>query len=325
MATDVLSDVLSAIRLTGSAFFDVAAASPWVAEAPPSAEIVEAVMPGAQHAIEYHAVISGTCWITLVGGAPFEPVQLREGDIAVIPQGEAHAVSSAPAMRAAPEIEAHRRPADDSCLPFRIMVGQEGPSDAWLICGFFACDVRPFNPLIGALPRFMKIGRSTSPAADVLMGQVIAIAAADIARGKAGAQGVLNKLSELLFIEAIRSHMEQLGGEEGGWLAGLRDPLVGRAIALIHAEPARDWTLEALAAQAGASRSALAARFKQIMGFAPIQYLTGWRMQLAARQLSRKGAKVAAVAQAVGYDSEAAFSRAFKKFAGQPPGEWRAQ
>lgn len=325
MATDVLSDVLSAIRLSGSAFYDVTAASPWVAEAPPSAEIAGAVMPGAQHAIEYHAIIRGRCWITLVGGEPFAPVELREGDIAVIPHGEAHAVSSAPAMRATPDIAAHRRPADDSVLPFRIMVGREGPSDAHLICGFFACDVRPFNPLLSALPRFLKIGRSTPPAADVLMGQVISIASADIAQGKAGAQGVLNKLSELLFIEAVRSHMEQLGGDDRGWLAGLRDPLVGRAIALIHADPARDWTLSALAAEAGASRSALAARFKQLMGFAPIQYLTGWRMQLAARQLTRKGAKVAAVAQAVGYDSEAAFSRAFKKFAGQPPGEWRAQ
>jgi AraC-like DNA-binding protein len=325
MANDVLSEVLSAVRLTGSVFFDVSAASPWVAEAPPSAEIAEAVMPGAQHAIEYHAVISGTCWITILDGAPFEPVQLREGDIAVIPQGEPHAVASAPSLRAAPVLEAHRRPQDDACLPFRIRTGSEGPSDARLICGFFACDVRPFNPLIGALPRFMKIGRSTSPAADVLMGQVIAMASAELREGKAGAQGVLNKLSELLFIEAIRSHMEALGGDDRGWLAGLRDPLVGRAIALLHAEPARDWTLEDLAAAAGASRSALAGRFKQLMGFAPIQYLTGWRMQLAARQLSRRGTKVAAVAQSVGYDSEAAFSRAFKKYSGQPPRAWRVQ
>lgn len=325
MTADVLSEVLSAVRLTGSVFFDVTASSPWVAEAPPSAEIVDAVMPGAQHAIEYHVVTRGSCWISLVGGAPFEPVQLREGDIAVIPHGEPHAVSSAPGMRAEPNLDLHRRSNDVGDLPFKLKTGNDDASDAHLICGFFACDVRPFNPLLEALPRFMRISRGASSAADGLLEQFIRSASAEIHDKRAGAQSVLNKLSELLFIEAIRSHMDELRTENIGWLSALRDPLVGRAIALLHAQPARSWTLEELAAESGASRSALASRFAHLMGYPPIQYLTRWRMQLAAKRLNERGVKIAAVAQEVGYDSEAAFSRAFKKISGRSPSEWRSQ
>jgi AraC-like DNA-binding protein len=325
MAADVLSEVLSAVRLTGSVFFDVDAASPWVAEAPPSAEIAEAVMPGAQHAIEYHVVTRGSCWITIIGGEPFEPVQLLEGDIAVIPHGEPHAVSSAPGMRAPPDYDAHRRPKDASILPFKLTTGTDGARDAHLICGFFACDVRPFNPLLDALPRFMRIRRGASLAADGLLDQFIRLASAEIRDRRAGAQSVLNKLSELVFIEAVRCCMDDLSAANTGWLCALRDPLVGRAIALLHAHPARAWSLDELAAECGSSRSGLVSRFTQIMGYPPIQYLTRWRMQLAAKRLTERGAKIAAVAQDVGYDSEAAFSRAFKKFSGQSPSEWRSQ
>jgi AraC-like DNA-binding protein len=324
MAADVLSEVLSAVRLTGSVFFDVTATSPWVAEAPPSAQIAGAVMPGAQHAIEYHVITRGSAWISIVDGAPFEPVQLNEGDIAVIPHGEPHVVSSAPQMRAKPDVDGHRRPQDDSVLPFKLRTGEGETSDAHLFCGFFTCDVRPFNPLLDALPRFMRIGRGTSAATDALLDHFLGLAAAEHGDKRAGAQSVLNKLSELMFIEAIRTHMDHLSGDNTGWLSGLRDPLVGRALSLMHAQPARPWTLEELAAECGASRSGLVSRFTQLMGYPPIQYLTRWRMQLAARRLGERGAKVAAVAQEVGYESEAAFSRAFKKFSGRSPSEWRS-
>lgn len=324
MTADVLSEVLSAVRLTGSVFFDVTTAPPWVAEAPPSAQIADAIKPGAQHAIEYHVITRGSCWISIVDGAPFEPVQLQEGDIAVIPHGEPHVVSSAPRMRAEPDLASHRRPPDESDLPFKLRTGGGGDTDAHLMCGFFTCDVRPFNPLLDALPRFMRIGRGTSAATDALLEHFLHLASIDNADKRAGAQSVLNKLSELLFIEAIRTYMDQLSSANTGWLSGLRDPLVGRALALLHARPARAWTLDELAGNCGASRSALVGRFTQLMGYPPIQYLTRWRMQLAARRLTERGAKVAAVAQEVGYDSEAAFSRAFKKFSGQSPSEWRS-
>lgn len=323
MVTDVLSEVLSAVRLSGSVFFDVTAAPPWAAEAPPSSQIADAVRPGAQHAIEYHVVTRGSCWIAIVDGAPFEPVLLREGDIAVIPQGEPHVVSSAPHMRAEPDLTSHRRPQDGDALPFRLHTGTNGEADAHLVCGFFTCDVRPFNPLIEALPRFMRIGRGTSAATDGLIHHFLHLATTDMAGNRAGAQSVLNRISELLFIEAIRTYMDVENGADLGWLSGLRDPLVGRALAVLHARPAWPWTLEALARECGASRSALVARFTQLTGYAPIQYLTRWRMQIAAGRLLDQGAKVAAVAQEIGYDSEAAFSRAFKKFSGRSPGAWR--
>lgn len=323
MTADVLSDVLSAVRLTGSVFFDVAAASPWVAEAPPSAQIADAIRPGAQHAIEYHVITRGSCWISILGGAPFEPVMLQEGDIAVIPHGEPHVVSSAPKMRAEPDLASHQRPQDESELPFKLRTGADGDTDAHLLCGFFTCDVRPFNPLLESLPRFMRIGRGTSAGTDALLEHFLRLASLEQADQRAGAQSVLNKVSELLFIEAIRAYMDQLDSGNTGWLSGLRDPLVGRALALLHGDPARPWTLEELALACGASRSGLVGRFTHLMAYPPIQYLTRWRMQLAAKRLTEHGAKVATVAQDVGYESEAAFSRAFKKFSGQSPSEWR--
>jgi AraC-like DNA-binding protein len=321
---DVLSKVLSAIRLSGSVFFDVTASEPWVAEAPPSAQIADAVMPGAQHAIEYHVVTRGNCWITLFGADESQPVALKEGDIAVIPHGEPHAVSSKPGLRAPPVMEIHRRPDNGVSLPFALTTGSGGSSDAHLICGFFACDLRPFNPLLGSLPRLLRVGREDAGGAGGLLEQFVCLATAEAGRDLAGRQSVLNRLSELMFIEAIRLYMNKLAAGNTGWLAGLRDPLVGRALSLLHARPAWCWTLEGLAEEAGTSRSALSERFTKLVGLAPIQYLTRWRMQLAAKQLIETSTKIASVAEQVGYESEAAFSRAFKKYSGQWPGEWRS-
>jgi hypothetical protein len=275
MSTDALSDVLSAVQLSGSVFFDITAKSPWVAEAPPAAQIANEVMPGAQHVIEYHVVTRGTCWISLVGDIAFEPVKLDEGDIAVIPQGDPHAVSSAPGMRAEPNLEVHRRPEDANALPFAIQTGSDGPSDTHLICGFFSCDARPFNPLLDSLPRFMRFSRDPSQGSHSLLDHFIRSATAETGNKRPGSQSVLNRLSELMFVEVIRMHMDKLGNNSTGWLAGLRDPLVGRALTLLHARPMHAWTLEELASEAAASRSALADRFTQIVGCPPLARLFG--------------------------------------------------
>jgi len=323
MSTDALSDVLSAVHLSGSVFFDVTAKSPWVAEAPPAAQIAHEVTPGAQHAIEYHVVTRGSCWISLVGDVGFEPVRLEEGDIAVIPHGDPHVVSSAPGMRAELDLGAYRRPEDANALPFALRTGSDGPSDTHLICGFFSCDVRPFNPLLASLPRFMRFRRDSSQASHSLLDQFIRFASAETGNKRAGSQSVLNRLSELMFVEVIRLHMDQLANNNTGWLAGLRDPLVGRALTLLHSRPAHAWTVEELASEAAASRSALADRFVHLVGCPPIQYLTQWRMQIAAKRLTDPSVKIATIAHEVGYDSEAAFSRAFKKFVGRSPSQWR--
>ena len=323
MSTDTLSEILSAVHLSGSVFFNVAATSPWVAEAPAAAQIANKVMPGAQHVIEYHVVSRGSCWISLVGDIGFKPVRLEEGDIAVIPHGDPHAVSSAPGMRAEPKWDIYRRPQDDDALPFTLRTGEGSSSDTHLICGFFSCDLRPFNPLLDSLPRFMRFGRDASRASGGLLNQFIRSATAETSAKRAGRQSILNRLSELMFVEVIRLHMDQLASDNTGWLAGLRDPVVGRALTLLHARPSHAWTLEELASEAGASRSSLADHFAHLVGCAPIQYLTKWRMQMAAKRLADPSAKVAVVAYEVGYESEAAFSRAFKKLVGRSPTQWR--
>ena len=324
MSADTLSDVLAAVHLSGSVFFEVTAKSPWVAEAPPAAQIAPQVAPGAQHAIEYHVVTAGSCWISLVGNNASERVKLTEGDIVVVPHGDPHVVSSAPGMRAEPNFDVYGKPGEDVAVPFRLQTGDDGPSESRLICGFFSCDVRPFNPLLDSLPRFMRVGRD-SLASHSLLDEFIRFATTEMRNKRAGSQSVLNRLSELMFVEVIRLYMDQLEGGNTGWLAGLRDPLVGRALTLLHARPSRAWTLEQLASEAAASRSVLADRFNDLVGYPPIQYLTRWRMQIAARRLMDPTARIASVAHEVGYESEAAFSRAFKKFVGQSPGQWRTR
>ena len=323
MSTDALSDVLSAVQLSGSVFFDVTAKSPWVAEAPPAARIADDVMPGAQHVIEYHVVTRGTCWISLVGDTAFEPVSSRK---ATSPLSRRATPTWCRARRACVPSPIWKRTAGrrtpTHCL-FAIKTGGDGPSDTHLICGFFSCDARPFNPLLDSLPRFMRFSRDASQGSHSLLDQFIRLATAETGNKRAGSQSVLNRLSELMFVEVIRMHMDQLANNNTGWLAGLRDPLVGRALTLLHARPAHDWTLEELASEAAASRSALADRFTQIVGCPPIQYLTQWHMQIAAKRLADPNVKIAAVAHEVGYESEAAFSRAFKKFVGRSPSQWR--
>ena len=195
-------------------------------------------------------------------------------------------------------------------------LADRGPA-ARLVCGFLACDARPFNPLLENLPPVIKAG-DPGGGPDSWLGQF-----ARFAMMETSDDGVLAKLSELMFIEVVRQYLETLPPEQAGWLAGLRDPFVGRALSLLHGEPARDWTIEELAREAGVSRSVLAERFTALVGIPPIQYLAKWRMQMAWGMLSRGSVNMATVAAEIGYGSEAAFSRAFKKVVGEPPSAWR--
>jgi AraC-like DNA-binding protein len=207
-------------------------------------------------------------------------------------------------------------------LPFVLSFSTDGPPSAKIVCGYLACDARPFNPLIENLPPVMK---ASDPDQTGWLGQFIRVAVAESADKRAGGESVLAKLSELMFIEVVRRHLEQLRPEQNGWLAGLRDPVVGKALSLLHCNPARDWIIEDLAKEAGASRSVLAERFNQLVGIPPIQYLAKWRMQIASERLSDGKANVATIASEIGYESEASFSRAFKKMMGVPPSTWRRE
>jgi AraC-like DNA-binding protein len=314
VSVDPLSSVLRAVRLTGAIFFDVAASSPWVAETPRGATIVADVMPGAQHLISYHVVTKGTCFGSLPDGPP---IQLEAGDVIVFPHGDAHVLGSAPGLRGSPNLALYRRPVDHP-LPFSLVQGSGGEETAHVVCGFLGCDARPFNPLLATLPPLLHVSERDAPRGGVL-GHFVELARSESTSQRAGAECVLGKLSELMFVEVVRRYVEGLPPEQTGWLAALRDPSVGKSLGLLHANPAHPWTIEELARKVGLARSSLAERFAHLVGHPPMQYLTSWRLQLAARLLAEGALTVAAVAAEVGYQSEAAFSRAFRKATGVPP------
>jgi AraC-like DNA-binding protein len=317
VTTDVLSDVLSAVHLTGALYFDFELSSPWVAEAPASCEVAPKVMPGSQRVIEYHFVARGSCWAHAIGDPP---MLLREGDLILFPQGSAHVLSSAPGMRTTPDMSIFSR--SPTALPIVCELGGGGAERSRIVCGFLGCDERPYNPLLGALPTVIHLEGSGPSAAAGWLGTLLNIALKESGSARAGTENVLARLSEVMFVEAVRRYLERLPPSETGWLAGLRDPVVGQALSGLHAAPREAWTVERLAQLVGLSRSVFAERFTGMVGQPPMQYLALWRMQLASRLLS-EGGQVAAVADAVGYESEAAFSRAFKKLVGQAPATWR--
>ena len=315
MTTDVLSDVLRAVRLTGAVHFSVEASAPFAAEALAGSEVAPHVLPGVEHVLEYHLVTRGRCWGGIVGE---EPLPLEEGDIIAFPHGDAHTLSSSPGMRGQASLAMFRRP-PGSRLPF--FLHEEGGGErTGLVCGFVGWDVKPFNPLLATLPRVLKVStRGTGGWLEA----VAQLAVVETASGRTGGECVLARASELMFIEVIRRYLASLPAEQTGWFAGLRDPSIGRALAALHDRPAEPWTVESLAKEAAVSRSVLAERFAHLVGEAPMQYLTRWRMQLAATLLRTRNVSVFEAAVEVGYASEAAFSRAFKKVVGVPPAAWR--
>lgn len=318
MSADALSDVLRTVRLTGATFFDVIARAPWVAEQPSREMILPRILPGAEHLISYHVVTEGRCFASIIGG---EPVELEAGEVIVFTHGDAHVMSSSPGMRADPVTASQIDAATASQLPFFANYGVDGPA-AKLVCGFLACDARPFNPLLDNLPPVIT-ARDLEGKEAGWLGQFIRFAMTESADKRAGGESILAKLSELMFIEVVRRHLESLPPEQAGWLAGLRDPFVGKALSLMHAAPARNWTIEELAKEVGLSRSVLAERFADLVGIPPMHYLAKWRMQIASGLLSGGVTNIATIAAETGYASEAAFSRAFKKVVGVPPSAWR--
>ena len=319
---DTLSDVLEAVRLTGALFFLVDASTPWVAEAPASPLLAPAILPRAQHVVSFHVISRGTCWGWMAGS---EPVRLDAGDVLVVPHGDEYALVSEPGLRSgwsrAETLEWFRQMSRGQ-LPFVVEEGGGGAERVGVLCGFLGCDALPYNPVLSNLPRLLRV--QPPPAADAdRLAPLLDFAVRESRDRHAGSRSVLLRVAELIFVEVLRRHLQTMTAGCGGWLEGLRDPLVGRALASLHAQPARAWTIDELAREAGASRSVLAERFTQLVGQPPMHYLTSWRMQLASRRLAEAGAKVSAVAFEVGYDSEAAFSRAFKKLTGMPPAAWR--
>jgi AraC-like DNA-binding protein len=309
---DPVSDVLRAVRLTGAYFYLVEAAGPWAVTSVPARELVPRVLPETEHLIAYHIVVDGEVWGGIEGGPR---TRVQQGDVLLFPHGDAHVMSSSEGIGSgvAPTRASSAR------YPETLGIGPAEARNTRLVCGFLGCDVRPYNPVLTSMPRQLHLAGVASGWLSQFPQQVVTESRA----GRVGSDTMLTRMAELMFVEVVRRYVEQMTAEETGWLAGLRDSLVGPAIAQLHARPAHPWTLEELAHSVASSRSVLADRFTRIIGVAPMLYLTRWRLQLAAEHLARGTTKVAAIGAQVGYESEAAFSRAFKRETGTSPAAWR--
>ena len=321
-AADPLSDVLHRVKLTGALFFQVDATSPWCVAVPRAEAFAPIILPRAQHIVSYHVIVQGSGFASVPGVAP---VRFESGDIIVFPHADPYEMLSSPGVP--PELDAAEtlqffRDMATGKLPFVVEEGGGHEPRARFLCGFLGCDARPFNPLLDTLPRLMHVRRPGSDGDD-LLDRLVELTLAEARARRVSGEWICLRLSELMFVEVVRRYLELLPANHTGWLAGLRDPAIGRALALLHERPAHGWTLEQLAREVGMSRSVLAERFTHLVGQPPMQYFTRWRVQLAARLLSDGPSKVAAVGQEVGYASEAAFSRSFKKIAGVSPAAWR--
>jgi len=327
MSRDTLSDLLRSVRVRGAVFYYVSCRDQWSAQAPPAREIAEAVMPGCEHVMEYHMIAKGSGWAA-VAGEP--PVKLAAGDIVMFPQGDSHVMSSAPGIaplrRTAEWVFSTRNNPKPMPISYHHGVVEAGTplpvdsADMVVVCGFLGCDLKPFNPLIAALPHILHL-----PAARAgdWVSHVINQAVVEYNNPRPGGDAVLERLSEMMFVDAARRYLESLPEDATGWLAGLRDRFVGKALELMHERPDQAWTVDDLAREVGLSRSALHERFVQYIDHPPMQYLANWRMQLGAKLLRETNRTVATIALEVGYESEAAFSRAFKRLVGTPPASWR--
>ncbi len=316
---DALSQTLGAVRLVGAIFLHGRFSAPWCYQSPPADAAAPFLEPTAERVVIFHLITEGACWVEL-GDAP--PLRLVAGDAVLFPQGHAHRMGSEPGLPPASGARLHevlaRRP--------RLLSYGGGGAGTKLVCGYLACDARLARLLLAGLAPVVKVSVRGSNAG-VWLEASLRYALAEARSPRPGGHGVLAKLAEVLFIEVLRIHMnEQAAGRVGGgtgWLAGVNDRIVGAALRALHAAPARAWTLEDLARDAGSSRSVLAERFQELVGQPPMQYLAQWRMLLASNLLARSNAPLARIAEEVGYQTDTAFSRAFRREFGMPPVAWR--
>ena len=326
---DVLSDVLQAIRLTGSVFFVADLYEPWSISSP-SLEMLQHHMGKKIESISlFHFVTEGSCVFKTEEGKPFV---VQQGSLIIFPNSHAHVMGSTldcspvPVVRLlTPEALAGKS---------HLKHGGDGKK-AQFICGYLLCDQR-FNPLLGALPEVVVLSPdkedNATPAwpegvfrmeIDSWLNASLRQLTKEVLERRSGSTTIITRLTEVMYIEALRQYMNALPEKSGGWLAAVRDPEIGKALRLLHANPGKKWSVEQLADEVGVSRSAFARRFTELIGASPMHYLAGWRMQLAKRLLTDHQLSLALVAERIGYDSDEAFSRAFQRHTGMPPARWR--
>jgi len=311
---DALSEILKVVQLNGAIFFNARFTAPWCVESPAEASLAQTLGLGADRILLYHYMVDGSCLITLEGKAP---LRLNAGDIIVFPHGDAHTMASSTGAQPQPmdaQAILRERP--------KVLHFGGGGEATHLSCGYMVCDPRLFQPILAALPPVVTVSlRGVHQARWLEASLHHAVREAD--SPGPGTEGMLAKLSEVMVVETLRRYVAQLSPDHTGWLSGLRDRAVGKCLALMHEKPAHPWTVDSLAREVGASRSVLAERFTHFVGQSPIQYLGRWRMALATNYLRRSSLNVARIAEEVGYETDAAFSRAFRREFGVPPATWR--
>jgi AraC-like DNA-binding protein len=312
---DALSELLRVVKLSGAMFFNATCSAPWCLRAPPSVRLGQYVATTGSHVIEFHLIAEGRGYVR-VGE---ETTPFLAGDIVMLPHGDMHYMGNGVSSQIIDS---------EPSLPL-LLTGQVqqnqfggGGEQTRLICGYLACDARLIQPVLAGLPRVVRVHIRTDPAGEWLENS-IRHAVQQAANAAPGSSVVLARLAEVLFAETLRRYLLQLPPGRSGWLAGASDPAVGRGLAAMHRRPAHPWTLDEIATEAGLSRSALTERFARYLGQAPIAYLTDWRLELAADALRTTRRSVLQIASEVGYDSEAAFNRAFKRRFGKPPALYR--
>ena len=312
---DALSQTLRVVRMVGAIFLQGRFTAPWCYQSPRADTAAPILEPTAERVVIFHLITEGECHVEMEGQPP---VRLSAGDAVIFPQGDAHRMASEPGLPPATGARLNevlsRRP--------RTLVYGGGGATTRLVCGYMACDARLAGLLLAGLPPLVRVNVRGSNAG-IWLEASVRYALAEARSPRPGGEGVLAKLAEVLFIEVLRLHMSEPGGDRRGWLAGVNDRIVGAALNSLHDRPAYAWTLEELARTAHTSRSVLAERFQDLVGTSPMQYLTQWRMLLAANLLCRSSAPLARIAEDVGYQTDTAFSRAFRREYGTPPAAWR--
>jgi AraC-like DNA-binding protein len=313
-AMDALSEALTSVRMTGAIFYHAECSAPWGFRVPPLETVAHILAPGTERLVSYHLLTEGKA----VAEFADSTVSLTAGDVLVIPQGDPHTVSNGSPSDFV----------DSGALLARSLSGDRttmrlggGGETTRFVCGYFGCERHADKLFLAGLP-LIKVNLRSDPGGEWLESSVRHLVS-EAGSGRPGQAVLLAKMAEALFIETLRRYMAQLPSEQTGWLAGARDPVVGAVLAALHRKPSHHWTLEGLAAESAASRSVVAERFIRYLGEPPLTYLARWRLQLAVRMLQTTRKSVLQVAGEVGYDSEAAFNRAFKREFGIPPGQYR--
>ena len=315
---DAFSEILSGVKLSGAVFFSAEFSAPWGFTVPPTKVMAPELAPGAEHLVLYHFLIHGEAFVRV---GKEDSIELKAGDVVIFPHGDMHDMTSGKGAKAPfPSYGIGSKVKARDLTPLQAGGGGEV---ARFVCGYMTCDRYLSRPILSGLPAVFKVNIRTDRSGQWLENSILHLVE-EAASGSVGSEAMLAKLSEALFVDTLRRYVAGLPEKQMGWLTGSRDPIVGKSLGLMHSRVAHPWTIADLADEVGISRSALVERFTRYISEPPMTYLTRWRLQLAARTLERTSRGVAEIAADVGYESEAAFNRAFKREFGQPPGRYRA-